>query len=258
MKKILVCLFMLLQFAAVMGQQVSHTVQRGETLESIAKKYNVSVYALQQANPDAKDLIYTGMKLIIPNAKSTKNNRQKVQKNIPSESNYSQAKETATYISNSNENVDSEDSFLENDGKAGGVDIQYHAIENGWGVGLNWVAQYLVFGFDYYFGKTGGGVRTNMGMEIYLGGNYRYYVTENFYVEGRIIGGYYQWDIKFDRNVGAEDQSIKEAFIGLSPRAGLKFGKVAISAGYRWDWIKMKFKKENCLDRFNVGLTFDI
>ena len=73
MKKILVCMFMLLPFTAIMGQQVSHTVQRGETLESIAKKYNVSVYALTQSNPDAKDVFYVGMKLVIPSAKATKN-----------------------------------------------------------------------------------------------------------------------------------------------------------------------------------------
>ena len=83
MKKLLVCLFMLLPFTAIMGQQVSHTVQRGETLESIAKKYNVSVYALQQANPGSKDLIYTGMKLVIPNSKEkNKETKKKTQEQI--------------------------------------------------------------------------------------------------------------------------------------------------------------------------------
>lgn len=258
MKKILVCLFMLLPFTAIMGQQVSHTVQRGETLESIARKYNVSVYALKQANPDAKDLIYTGMKLQIPNEKSTKKEQQDVQQTFSNENNNSQPVSSIASYSNSREISDYKDDSSNNDGKAGGVDIQYHAIENGWGIGLNWVTSYFVFGYDYHFGKTGGGVSTNMGMEIYLGGNYRYFITDNFYVEGRIIGGYYEWDIKFDKKVGLKDNSVKEAFIGLTPRAGLKFGKVAISAGYRWDWIKMEFKKENCLDRFTVGLTIDI
>ena len=73
MKKLFICLFMLLSFMSIMAQQVSHTVQRGETLESIAKKYNVSVYALTQSNPDAKEMFYVGMKLVIPSAKATKN-----------------------------------------------------------------------------------------------------------------------------------------------------------------------------------------
>lgn len=44
----------------------NHTIQRGETIESIAEKYGVSVNALQQANPDTKKYFYVGMKLIIP------------------------------------------------------------------------------------------------------------------------------------------------------------------------------------------------
>lgn len=81
MKKILVCMFMLLPFMSIMAQQVSHTVQRGETLESIAKKYNVSVYALTQSNPDAKDVFYVGMKLVIPSTKATKKEVKESEKN---------------------------------------------------------------------------------------------------------------------------------------------------------------------------------
>ncbi len=44
----------------------SHIVDRGETLESIAQKYNVSTEQILQLNPDAKQFIYVGMKLEIP------------------------------------------------------------------------------------------------------------------------------------------------------------------------------------------------
>jgi len=44
----------------------THTVQRGETIESIARKYNVTVDALKQANPNVKQTIYVGLKLNIP------------------------------------------------------------------------------------------------------------------------------------------------------------------------------------------------
>ena len=77
------------------------------------------------------------------------------------------------------------------------------------------------------------------------------------YLEGRIIAGYYHWKTEYkDKGYKELNNSADEAFFGISPRAGLKYKKVAISAGYRWDWIKMKFKKENCLDRFTIGLTF--
>lgn len=45
-----------------------HTVQRGETLESIAKNYRITVAQLVEANPKAADLFYVGLKLNIPEA----------------------------------------------------------------------------------------------------------------------------------------------------------------------------------------------
>lgn len=66
MRKLLLTLISLFSFAIAIAQQVTHTIQRGETLESIAKKYNVSVNALKRANPDAEELTYVGMKLVIP------------------------------------------------------------------------------------------------------------------------------------------------------------------------------------------------
>lgn len=66
MKKLLTIILMLMSVLVTQAQQVSHTIQRGETLESIAQKHQVSVDALKQANPDAVDVFYVGMKLIIP------------------------------------------------------------------------------------------------------------------------------------------------------------------------------------------------
>lgn len=66
MKKILMTMFMAC-FTSVFAQTESlHTVQRGETLETIATKYGVTVDALKQANKDAQQYLYAGMKLVIP------------------------------------------------------------------------------------------------------------------------------------------------------------------------------------------------
>lgn len=54
--------------------QKEHTVQRGETLASIAKSYNVSVDDILEANPDAKNLFFTGMVLVIPEASAAQQN----------------------------------------------------------------------------------------------------------------------------------------------------------------------------------------
>lgn len=46
--------------------QITHTVVRGESLEGIANKYNVTVESILEMNPDAKDLFFVGLKLNIP------------------------------------------------------------------------------------------------------------------------------------------------------------------------------------------------
>ena len=63
-----VCMFCMAQ-----SQTVTHVVQRGETLESIAEYYKVSVEDINKANPNADGIIYVGMKLVVPvGATSTK------------------------------------------------------------------------------------------------------------------------------------------------------------------------------------------
>lgn len=45
---------------------ITHVVERGETLESIASKYGISVDEIKRANPNANGMVYAGMKLNIP------------------------------------------------------------------------------------------------------------------------------------------------------------------------------------------------
>ena len=56
-----VCMFTMAQ-----SQTVTHIVQRGETIESIAQIYKVSVEDINKANPNADGIVYVGMKLNIP------------------------------------------------------------------------------------------------------------------------------------------------------------------------------------------------
>lgn len=64
MKKfLLLCLCV----AATLGAWArEHTVQRGETLESIAQMYKITTDQLIEANPSASGLFYVGLKLNIP------------------------------------------------------------------------------------------------------------------------------------------------------------------------------------------------
>lgn len=62
-----VCMFTMAQ-----NQSVTHVVQRGETIESIAEFYKVSVEDINKANSNADGIVYVGMKLNIPTSGSVK------------------------------------------------------------------------------------------------------------------------------------------------------------------------------------------
>lgn len=61
---VLLCTASMLSMAQ--NQTVTHVVQRGETLESIAEYYKVSVEDINKANPNADGIVYVGMKIEIP------------------------------------------------------------------------------------------------------------------------------------------------------------------------------------------------
>ena len=65
-KSFLTIAFLLCTTTSIAQQKNKHTVQKGETIESIAKKYNITVANLQEANPDIDILFYVGLKLDIP------------------------------------------------------------------------------------------------------------------------------------------------------------------------------------------------
>ena len=52
------------------NQTVTHVVQRGETIESIAETYGVSADDIAKANPNMDGMFYVGMKLNVPNKAS--------------------------------------------------------------------------------------------------------------------------------------------------------------------------------------------
>jgi len=53
---------------------IKHTIVKGETISSIAQKYNVSMEAIYKLNPKAKKTLQLKQVLLIPNSQSTKTN----------------------------------------------------------------------------------------------------------------------------------------------------------------------------------------
>lgn len=74
-KKTILSIILLLVcvFAMAQSQTITHVVQRGETIESIARYYNVSVEDISKANPNMDGVVYVGMKLSIPQSNEPTN-----------------------------------------------------------------------------------------------------------------------------------------------------------------------------------------
>lgn len=66
-KKILLAIIVALTANIAVAQTAKiHVVERGETIESIAKKYGITKDALVAVNPDAAQFVYVGMELTVP------------------------------------------------------------------------------------------------------------------------------------------------------------------------------------------------
>lgn len=91
--------------AMAQSQIITHVVQRGETLESIAKYYNISVADLNNANPNADGIIYVGMKLAVPvmaaATTTTSTVASEMATNLSETSNINQETETQRTVSTS-------------------------------------------------------------------------------------------------------------------------------------------------------------
>lgn len=72
MKRILMLMMIAVCFAISAQTTTNYTVQRGETLASIAQKFGISEAAILETNPNAKQYLVAGMTLLIPSAKSNK------------------------------------------------------------------------------------------------------------------------------------------------------------------------------------------
>lgn len=66
MLAVLLATVMGFNLAAAQIKTITHTVSRGETLESIAKRYGTTNDKIIELNPDASQFIYVGMELTIP------------------------------------------------------------------------------------------------------------------------------------------------------------------------------------------------
>ena len=143
-----------------------------------------------------------------------------------------------------------------------GFGIDYLAVEKATGVGIHYVIKNVGVGVSFIFGETEGEISSNIIGRVDIGYNPQYWFNKNFFVEGYIGVGYWSGTISGHdpyNNVHFEENT-KCGFLTMTPRIGLAVnigkGGLALKAGYRWDFTKFKFKKENQADYFTIGLVW--
>ena len=68
---LILVLFLSLEFAIAQENYVEHSIQKGESVYMISRKYGVTVNAIFSLNPGSEEVIYAGRTLKIPNSSDT-------------------------------------------------------------------------------------------------------------------------------------------------------------------------------------------
>lgn len=236
MKKLFLSFALMLASLSMSAQtSQSHTVQRGETIESVAKKYGISVSDLQQANPSTKDYFYAGMKLVIPRKTNTQNVTQTPSSN--SSTKVSVAEPSATKTKNNpiktikqkvqkptfHSNLDGSDftsvaltfgsDFTDLVGMTYGIQGQYF-LDNGFGATLTAGANY--------------GLEDDADMVFRVGPSYVYPLTNMFYVMGTAC--YTLTLADYEGNTGTVSG------VSVIPTIGMSFDRIKVGVNGDLHW----------------------
>ncbi len=138
-----------------------HVVERGETIESIAKKYNVTKEEIVKLNPDVAQFVYVGMELSIP---------------VSPVSETTVAPESATSVTETNL---PQNSFMSMESEPASM-----SVSPNYG---NEIIEFEIFGglsINGFIGKDAKECNTKMGFNI--GATARYYFLDNFFAEASL------------------------------------------------------------------------
>lgn len=262
MKQIFVVILLSFAIWANAAEKKEHVVERGETIESIAKLYNTTTEALYELNPTAKTMFYTGMILVIPeNSPAVVRNSSTVVdtpvSNSKSDSDILRSKNTATQTSSTNETSEykgvtpatfnnyyitynaSFDEFDHGFYGLGGIFFN----EDGWGGAISIHANY---GLQYK--------GTDGSMMMRFGPAYGYVIGDNIMLSASLRGlicTYEKLEIK--DNGKTESKTAVNGGITLTPMIHFKAGKIVIGVGYELGWVKDNGKLFHGA-HFSIGL----
>lgn len=249
-------------FAFAQTGTIKHTVERGETLETIAKHYSTTETKIIELNPDAAQFLYVGMNLNIPDAKNRKEQEEQTGKMAEhadvSVVENQHNKETLLPTSVNAYEVDDFGSFgisyfstFDNAGKGYYMFGGDFYANSGWGANLH-------FGFNY------GLVDSDYAGSVFLIGPSYGHVYNNVLVSASLdFVGTYSGTGESEKT-GTNNKGEEISYLGtdskfnwglaLMPKAAIKWGKLTPWLGVNALWIKGADKIHL---GFHVGIGFD-
>lgn len=232
--KVFIAILLLMSVTCVKGQTspTEYKIQRGESIESIAKDHGVTVDDIIKANPNADGTFYAGMKIIIP---AKRNEVKEEVHNNP-------VADNGVSAMNAPEVAKTDDETH----KLGDVDFTGECI-----------ISYQEFNGD-------GGDVFSGGFSVKWGLGAKAWLSETAYIKGLL--GYKGRTVDIRKRAG--DGSLSTHSVYLPLYAGVKIKKVFVEAGPYFDYIvdgkmeigtgsnKVKAKIKD--DKFSAGLALNI
>ena len=223
----------------------THTLMRGETLESVAKKYGISLEELKKANPGAEKVHYVGMRLIIPQLQASTQEKTEASQNEDYETN-TNIEYSALYEKNSLKKLDPFDFthfalFYTAPFKA----IDYGIvgfIGNLFGIGGTGFGGTFSGGWQFKGISSGGGCA-----KFGLGPNYCYPISEHVFIYVPICADLYYY------TKGIDNSSFSFG-LEMLPSIGFKYGKFNFSGGFFLGWVQ---GSSSITPGLNVSVGYD-
>lgn len=248
MKKKLLTLVCFLLSVICMHAEVEHVVERGETLESIAKQYNVTPQSIIAVNPQVADMFFAGIVLIIPQGDT--NTLQSVGDAVNSNPSYTISSGNSSenkILYSANNSVKAE--IANNDEEVTIEDfsnwfVTYCARFDAFGqgrYGLGWNS-FNKSGFGFTMSILGSWGLTKPGILMYeFGPSYGYafnkYLAGSASLRGIVDGGSYDY-LSFNSSGRPVKKSKYKVSGGITvtPQLLIRLNKFIVGVGYELGW----------------------
>lgn len=233
-----------------------HVVERGETIESIAKKYNITKDELIKQNPDVAQFVYVGMELTIPVAPVTETVATFVAESNP-EVTQQNAYASTAYRETTKQSVTESEEEIEFHNWGLGYIAAFEAFDEGiYGVNYNIINDRKIGG-HLFAGMNLGLVDTDYTRYfVRIGPNYSVSIAENvsFYVPFTVdltwathpenkkvtttpnTNNNVNWDDKAHTYDKKESKTEFGWGLSLTPSLAIKLGGIYLNAGVALMW----------------------